>query len=50
MIPFEETRNYVQRVLENTQVYRWRMGAADGGPEQRSIEADLARGASQPRS
>jgi len=50
MIPFEETRNYVQRVLENTQVYRWRMGASDGGPERRSIEADLARGASQPRS
>ncbi|MCB1150337.1 lytic transglycosylase domain-containing protein, partial [bacterium] len=25
MIPFSETRNYVQRVLENLQVYRTRM-------------------------
>ena len=23
MIPFNETRNYVQRVLENQQVYRY---------------------------
>ena len=29
-IPFEETRNYVQRVLEATQIYRMRLGAADG--------------------
>jgi soluble lytic murein transglycosylase len=28
-IPFSETRNYVQRVLENTQVYRNRLGEAD---------------------
>jgi soluble lytic murein transglycosylase len=27
-IPFNETRNYVQRVLENLQVYRVRLGAA----------------------
>lgn len=27
-IPFRETRNYVQRVLENLQVYRWRLGTA----------------------
>jgi soluble lytic murein transglycosylase len=27
-IPVEETRNYVQRVLENLQVYRVRLGAA----------------------
>jgi soluble lytic murein transglycosylase len=27
-IPFTETRNYVQRVLENLQVYRFRLGAA----------------------
>ena len=25
-IPFDETRNYVQRVLENLQVYRARLG------------------------
>ena len=25
-IPFSETRNYVQRVLENLQVYRVRLG------------------------
>lgn len=28
-IPLEETRNYVQRVLEGLQVYRWRLGQAD---------------------
>ena len=27
-IPFTETRNYVQRVLENLQIYRLRLGAA----------------------
>ena len=27
-IPFAETRNYVQRVMENLQVYRTRFGAA----------------------
>jgi soluble lytic murein transglycosylase len=26
MIPIDETRNYVHRVLENLQVYRWRLG------------------------
>jgi soluble lytic murein transglycosylase len=40
-IPFGETRNYVQRVLENLQVYRVRFG---GGPRL-MIEADLRRGA-----
>ncbi len=25
-IPFSETRNYVQRVMENYQVYRWKLG------------------------
>ena len=25
-IPFTETRNYVQRVLENLQIYRFRLG------------------------
>ncbi len=28
-IPFDETRNYVQRVLENLQVYRARLGAPE---------------------
>jgi soluble lytic murein transglycosylase len=39
-IPFGETRNYVERVLENLQVYRVRLG---GGPRL-LIEADLRRG------
>lgn len=29
LIPFNETRNYVQRVLENTQVYRGRLAGRD---------------------
>lgn len=39
-IPFAETRNYVQRVMENLQVYRNRLG------ERRAllIESDLKRG------
>jgi soluble lytic murein transglycosylase len=28
-IPFGETRNYVQRIVENLQVYRGRVGSAD---------------------
>jgi soluble lytic murein transglycosylase len=36
-IPFSETRNYVQRVLENLQVYRVRFG----GGAKLLIEADL---------
>jgi soluble lytic murein transglycosylase len=40
-IPFSETRNYVQRVLENLQVYRVRFG----GGAKLLIEADLRRGA-----
>ena len=39
-IPFAETRNYVQRVLENLQVYRMRLG----GGSKLLIEADLRRG------
>ena len=39
-IPFSETRNYVQRVMENMQVYRVRLG----GGSQLMIEADLRRG------
>ena len=41
-IPFSETRNYVQRVMENMQVYRARFG----GGSRLLIEADLRRGAS----
>ncbi|MCZ7657207.1 MAG: lytic transglycosylase domain-containing protein [Xanthobacteraceae bacterium] len=40
-IPFSETRNYVQRVLENVQVYRVRLGQG----ARLQIEADLRRGA-----
>lgn len=39
-IPFSETRNYVQRVMENMQVYRVRFGAS----RKLMIEADLRRG------
>ncbi|MEH2514301.1 soluble lytic murein transglycosylase [Nitrobacteraceae bacterium AZCC 1564] len=41
-IPFSETRNYVQRIMENVQVYRARFG----GGNKLLIEADLRRGAS----
>ncbi|ROQ00972.1 soluble lytic murein transglycosylase [Stella humosa] len=39
-IPFNETRNYVQRVMENLQVYRWRL-AGPGTPV--ALSADLRR-------
>jgi soluble lytic murein transglycosylase len=39
-IPFEETRNYVQRVLENLEVYRDRLAGRD---EPLQILADLYR-------
>ncbi len=39
-IPFNETRNYVQRVMENLQVYRWRLAGA-GSPV--ALSADLRR-------
>jgi len=39
-IPFSETRNYVQRIMENLQVYRARFG----GGSRLQIEADLHRG------
>jgi soluble lytic murein transglycosylase len=42
LIPFSETRNYVQRIMENLQVYRFRFG----GGTRLQIEADLHRGAS----
>ncbi|MBN9021474.1 MAG: lytic transglycosylase domain-containing protein, partial [Rhizobiales bacterium] len=38
-IPFTETRNYVQRVMENMQVYRARLGQS-----ALTIESDLKRG------
>ena len=40
-IPFSETRNYVQRVIENVQVYRARMSQGDG-PTPLGIETDLS--------
>ena len=40
-IPLSETRNYVQRIMENMQVYRARFG----GGNKLVIEADLRRGA-----
>jgi soluble lytic murein transglycosylase len=41
-IPFSETRNYVQRVMENLQVYRRRLGQQSA----LLMESDLKRGAS----
>jgi soluble lytic murein transglycosylase len=40
-IPFAETRNYIHRVLENTQVYRHRL---TGQPTEIQLSKDLARG------
>lgn len=40
MIPFDETRNYVQRILETVQIYRHRLGLAQTLP---SIYRDLTR-------
>ncbi len=40
-IPFSETRNYVQRVLENVQVYRHRIS---GEPSEIRLSEDLQRG------
>ena len=39
-IPLSETRNYVQRIMENLQVYRARFG----GSSKLVIEADIRRG------
>lgn len=41
LIPFSETRNYVQRVMENLQVYRRRLNGAG----TLAIESDLKAGA-----
>ena len=40
MIPFNETRTYVQRVLENLQIYR---GQTGDNPAAFSLASDLAR-------
>ena len=40
-IPFSETRNYVQRVLENVQVYRHRL---TGAPARVMLDRDIRRG------
>ena len=40
LIPYNETRNYVQRVLENLQVYRRRLGET---VLALSLERDLMR-------
>lgn len=40
LIPFTETRNYVQRIMENLEVYRARLGSP-----ALTIESDLKRGA-----
>lgn len=45
-IPFQETRNYVQRVLENTQVYRGRLSAK---PIPGRLAFDLERGGARGR-
>jgi soluble lytic murein transglycosylase len=41
LIPFSETRNYVQRVTENLQVYRHRIA---GRPVPIRLQQDLERG------
>ncbi len=43
-IPFEETRNYVMRLIENTNVYR---AMLNGGTAPLLVEADLMRGSGQ---
>ena len=40
-LPFSETRNYVQRIMENLEIYRARFA----GNAKLLIEADLTRGA-----
>jgi soluble lytic murein transglycosylase len=46
-IPFSETRNYVMRVMEATQVYRARI---NGGTAPLTLTADLRRGGYVPNS
>ena len=40
-IPFGETRNYVQRVLENTEVYRARLAGKDVPLRIEAVLTDL---------
>jgi soluble lytic murein transglycosylase len=43
-IPFTETRNYVQRVMENLVVYRYKFGDGDAaGPVKTQLSAAAAR-------
>lgn len=44
MIPFTETRNYVQRVMESVSIYRRKVGGVTGA----SFEQDLKRWARRP--
>lgn len=46
LIPFSETRNYVQRVLENTQVYRGRLNEK---PIPGRLASDIERGGARNR-
>ena len=46
LIPFSETRNYVQRVLENMQIYRARL---NGVPIAGQLAADLENGGASNR-
>lgn len=46
LIPFSETRNYVQRVLENVQVYRGRINST---PIPGKLQADIERGGARNR-
>ncbi|GEM_PF-24628 len=46
LVPFSETRNYVQRVLENTQVYRGQLNQA---PISGRLSADIERGGASGR-
>jgi soluble lytic murein transglycosylase len=39
-IPFDETRNYVQRILESLQIYRMQVDGSESGV---TIENDLRR-------
>ncbi len=40
LVPIDETRNYIQRVFENLQVYRYRL---NGRPVEERIDRDLRR-------
>ncbi len=46
LVPFSETRNYIQRVLENTQVYR---GQLNNKPIPGRLASDLERGGKRGR-